>query len=61
MWKFTTRAVRLVADQAGQSTSEYAIATGGAVIAAIAVLEIFQEWLAFYFYDAAALVSLPIP
>ena len=53
MWKFATHIVRRAADQAGQSTTEYAIATGAAVLAAYYVLIVFQRWLAWYYYDWA--------
>ena len=61
MWKFATRLCRVASEQVGQSTTEYVIATGGAVLAAYFVLITFQRWLAWYYYDAAALISLPIP
>lgn len=61
MWKISTRIVRLVRDELGQATAEYVIATGAAVIAAYYVLITFHRWLAWYYYDAAALVSLPLP
>ena len=61
MWKFTTHLARLAADEIGQSTTEYAIATGGAVIAAYFVLITFHRWLSWYYYDVAALISLPVP
>ncbi len=61
MWKIPTRVVRLAKGELGQATAEYVIATGAAVIAAYYVLITFHTWLAWYFYDAAALVSLPLP
>ena len=61
MWKFATHLTRRLGDRAGQSTAEYVIATAGAVLASYFVLEVFGQWLAIWYYDATAVICLPIP
>lgn len=61
VWKFATHLARVSTEEIGQATTEYAIATAGAVLAAYFVLITFQRWLSWFYYDAAALISLPIP
>lgn len=61
MWKFATHTFGRSADEIGQATIEYAIATAGAVLAAYVVIQTFGEWLAGYIYDVIALICLPVP
>ena len=61
MWKFTTHCFHRVACPRGQATTEYAISTAIAVVAAYGVLQTFGRWLAWYAYDVTALLCLPIP
>ena len=61
MWKIPTTLTRLAREEIGQSMVEYVIATGAAVLASYFILILFHRWLSWYYYDAAALISLPIP
>jgi len=61
MWKSATRASQRFLGRSGQATAEYVIATAGAVLAAYIVLQTFEQWLAWFYYDATAVISLPIP
>ena len=61
MWKFPTHLWRRCRRRVGQSTTEYVIATAGSVLVAFYVLQLFGEWMGWYFYDMTAVVCLPIP
>lgn len=61
MWKSPTRVCGRFLGRTGQAMVEYAIATAITVFAAYVVLQVFHNWLAWFYYDATAIICLPIP